>query len=101
MPPIPWRVSVQDHPGSSLADLRNEPDWDVGHQHRIGYKNNQDRVPGLTHAYDESSEEDDETAVDHFEDLKDGAQDGNLTNFRDLVKNQTVSVFWRMIWRRA
>lgn len=99
MPPIPWRISVQDHPGSTLDELINEPSWDAGHQHRIGYKNNQDRLPGLTHAYDESSEEDDETetAVDHFHDLEDSAKGGDLTNFRDLVNDQTVFVFSRMM----
>jgi len=92
MPAIPWRISVQDHPGSSFADLKNEPEWGVGHQHRVGYKNKQDRRPGLTHSQDESYDDEDETAQEHFQDLKNDAKKGTLTNFRDLVSQQEVSV---------
>jgi len=90
MPAIPWRISVHDHPGSSSSELKDEPEWGVGHQHRVGYKNKQDRRPGLTHAQDES-DEDDETAQEHFQDLKDDAKDGKLTNFRNLVSQQKVT----------
>lgn len=53
MPPIPWTVKVHHHPGSSAHDIAKEPDWNAGHEHRIGFKNSQDRVPGITHEYDE------------------------------------------------
>ena len=49
MPPLPYDVRVKQHPGSTAEEIEDEPDWGNGHQHRIGYKNNQDRKPGLTH----------------------------------------------------
>ena len=49
MAPMPYSVRVQQHPGSTAQDIENEPEWGEGHQHRIGYKNRQDRWPGLTH----------------------------------------------------
>jgi nitrate reductase (NAD(P)H) len=54
---IPWHVRVTDHPGSSREEIEAEPDWGKGHEHHIGYKNFQDRLPGLTHASDEHYEE--------------------------------------------
>lgn len=102
---IPWKVSVRHHPGSSAQDIKNEPHWTTGHQHRIGYRNRQDRVPGLTHQYDEagdppdltrspsSSDQDaeaefDEEAKEGYRKLKEKAQRGELVNFRDIVTNE-------------
>lgn len=102
---IPWSVSVQHHPGSSVEDIQKEPDWARGHQHRIGYKNRQDRVPGVTHHDDEagdlpgltndsgSSELDEEQVYDtqarkDFEKLKARAKKGDLINFRDIITNE-------------
>lgn len=89
MPPISWKVTVQQHPGSSWDDILNEPKWSTGHNHRIGYKNNQDRVAGITHAQDELSREDEE-AHEGFRELKDDAKKGKLLNFRDVVNGQKV-----------
>ncbi|KAH9828208.1 Nitrate reductase [NADH] 1 [Teratosphaeria destructans] len=33
---IPWTVRVADHPGSSAEDVKNEPDWSRGSEHRVG-----------------------------------------------------------------
>ena len=52
----PWNVNVTSHPGSTAEDIGHEPDWSDGHQHPIGFKNRQDRVPGLTHAADDDEE---------------------------------------------
>ncbi|KAF2164012.1 hypothetical protein M409DRAFT_25783 [Zasmidium cellare ATCC 36951] len=104
---IAWNVKVQDHPGSSRQDIDNEPDWKSDHQHRIGFRNRQDRVPGLTHADDEddsnvpdlinsasSSESDDERQFDQkakkrFDDLRYREKEGDLVNFRDIITDQT------------
>ncbi|KAE9968988.1 hypothetical protein EG328_007142 [Venturia inaequalis] len=87
MPPVPWKVTVHEHPGSSWDDVLNEPEWGTGHNHRIGYKNNQDRVAGITHARDELSKEDEE-AYEEYQELRDEAKKGDLLNFRDIVKGE-------------
>ncbi|EMT66945.1 Nitrate reductase [NADH] 1 [Fusarium odoratissimum] len=53
----PWVVKVQAHPGSTAEEIRNEPDWVSGHQHRIGFRDRNNRLPGLTHKDDEYREE--------------------------------------------
>ncbi|KAI5368020.1 putative oxidoreductase, molybdopterin-binding domain, oxidoreductase FAD/NAD(P)-binding protein [Septoria linicola] len=102
---IPWKVSVKHHPGSSAKDVQDEPEWTHGHQHRIGYRNRQDRVPGLTHQDDEAGQEPDLTrsssnseqegeiefddvAKADYENLKKKAKRGDLINFRDIVQNE-------------
>lgn len=91
MPPILWKVTVHDHPGSSWDDILNEPEWSAGHNHRIGYKNNQDRVAGITHAQDELSK-DDEEAYEEYEGLRDEAKKCDLRDFRDIVQWQEVGL---------
>jgi hypothetical protein len=51
MASIPYHVRVQGHPGSTADEIANEPDWEVlSGEHRVGYRNRQDRWPGLTNA---------------------------------------------------
>lgn len=93
MPPnIPWTVKTGYHPGSSSQEIRDEPDWKSAqaHEHRVGFRNRYDRVPGLTHDDDEAQGEDafDEEATRKHEILKRRAEKGELINFRDLVKNE-------------
>ncbi|KAK5115853.1 hypothetical protein LTR85_009447 [Meristemomyces frigidus] len=99
---VPWRVDVKQHPGSSEQDIKDEPQWTAGHQHRIGYRNRQDRFPGLTHDADEGevpeltngtsssgTEEDfDEEARQEYEKLRTRAEEGKLVNFRDIVQGE-------------
>lgn len=89
MPPIPWTVSVRDHPGSSADDIAKEPDWDAGHEHRIGFKNKQDRVPGIIHQHDDYDEKIEEARQD-FRVWIMQTQQGKLIDFRDVMKNQKV-----------
>jgi len=92
MPPVAWRVDVNHHPGSTQEEIRNEPDWgslDSSNEHRIGYKNRQDRLPGLTHPDDELSGEDLE-ARKEYEELRKRVNKGDLINFRDCIENQKV-----------
>lgn len=120
---IPWKTTITDHPGSSAQDINDEPAWSTGHQHRIGFRNRQEHVPGLTHQGDEEGEvpdltnssdsseleeeaEVDEQAKEDFEKLKSRAEKGELLNFRDIVTNekdlhlqypQNRSVGWRYV----
>lgn len=94
MPPIPHRVRVRRHPGSSKNDINNEPDWAAGHLNRIGYRNLQDRFPGLTHAGDEREDltEFEQRALKEREELKSRIQQGDLVNFRDVITRQEVKL---------
>lgn len=93
MTPTPHRIRVQQHPGSSQRDIENEPDWGAGHQHRIGYRNRQDRIPGLTHQGDEKEEDGDfeREALKELDQLHDRIKKGNLINFRDAISQQKAS----------
>ncbi|KAH7333373.1 hypothetical protein BKA65DRAFT_596924 [Rhexocercosporidium sp. MPI-PUGE-AT-0058] len=94
MPPIPHRISVRSHPGSSLQDIENEPDWGHGHEHRIGFWNGQGRVPGLTHSGDEREDSnlhdeiETEEAAEKYAEFRDEVQEGKLVNFRDVINAQ-------------
>ncbi|KAK4553809.1 hypothetical protein LTR86_008984 [Recurvomyces mirabilis] len=99
---IPWKVQVQGHPGSSAQDIKDEPDWTRSHEHRIGMRNRQDRLPGLTHDEDEgelpglstgssSSETEEEfelKAKKEFKQLQDREKRGDLVNFRDVIEGE-------------
>lgn len=112
MPPIPHRVWVRNHPGSSVQDIQNEPDWSSGHEHRIGFVNGQSRVPGLTHSGDEIEDSDPhdereaEEAQSRYQNFKEEVKEGKLVNFRDVIKAQedfhlrrpdVHSVGWRYV----
>ena len=99
MPPnVPWRVQVRQHPGSTASEIKDEPTWSGEHQHRIGFKNRQDRRPGLTHEGDEQSiQQDDQIAErEHFSErtkaeydrLRRKVQKGELVNFREIVESE-------------
>lgn len=94
MPPIPYTVSVRDHHGSSWEDILNEPQWGAGHNHHVGFSNNQGRIPGLTHMHDDPSESDEEIEGASYETqgIKSKPKNGGLMNFRELMKNQKVGV---------
>ena len=107
MPQIPWQVTVQDHPGSSQTEIEKEPDWGAaGSQHRVGFKNRQDRRPGLTHTNDDPSEEapglsHSSGSEEDLDDIAAGAtaraglaglearkSQGDLLSFSDLISHQ-------------
>lgn len=94
MPPIPHRVSVRSHPGSSLQEIEKEPNWGHGHEHRVGFRNGQSRVPGLTHSGDEREDSDpnDEIetgeAEETYEEFRKEVKEGKLVNFRDVIGAQ-------------
>ncbi len=93
MAPRPYNVHVKQHPGSTSQDIENEPDWVDGHEHYIGYRNRQDRRPGLTHAGDEEEgdEEFKREAAQELESLRTRIDKGELVSFRDVINQQVVS----------
>ncbi|KAF4415881.1 nitrate reductase (NADH) [Fusarium acutatum] len=82
----PWVVKVQAHPGSTAEEIWNEPDWASGHQHRIGFRDRNNRLPGLTHKDDEYREVAREKQK--YLAFQQRAKSGELINFRDLIENQ-------------
>ena len=86
----PWTVKVKAHPGSTAEEIRNEPNWVAGHQHRVGFRDRNDRIPGFTHKDDDYWEEV-EREKKRYLALQKKAKSGELVNFRDLVENQEVS----------
>lgn len=95
---IPWTVQKQEHPGSSAQEIDDEPDWTGGHQHRVGFKNRQERRPGLTHQDDQqdnsaSSTPDDEAqftrdARERIGKLREEERQDQLVNFRDIINSE-------------
>ncbi|CCC12775.1 unnamed protein product [Sordaria macrospora k-hell] len=83
----PWEVRVQDHPGSSADEVNQEPDWEANHSHRIGFVNQDDRRPGLTHPREEYAEEI-EDARKQLEEMRSKVDMGELVNFRDIIQSQ-------------
>ena len=95
MPPIPHRVTVSYHPGSTLEEIKREPEWGSGHEHRVGFINTQNHVPGLTHSGDEREDDSDpsedieaEQAAEKYHAFQDEAEEGKLVNFRDIINAQ-------------
>lgn len=83
-----WVLHVQEGPGSSRKEVADEPDWGVGHQHRVGFRNKTQRVPGLVH--DEEYLDEIANAQKLREELNDDELAGELVNFRDLIEHQPV-----------
>ena len=88
----PYYVRVKQHPGSTIQEIENEPDWVDGHEHRIGYKNRQGRRPGLTHAGDEEEEDEEfkRKAAEELGNFRKRVHKGELVNFRDVINQQVV-----------
>lgn len=82
------------HGGSSENDIRNEPDWAKTHNHRIGFRDRNDRHPGLTHHGEEwSSEEEREflaQARKEAEELGKKLGEHDLLNVREFMTKQEV-----------
>lgn len=89
-----WKVKVQPHPGSSEHDIATEPSWGVGHEHRVGYRNSSNRLPGLTEDGDYHAEI--EQAQLARKELEEEITHGTLINFRHLIEHQPVSPFLRL-----
>lgn len=95
--PAPARPqTLSNHPGSTKQELADEPAWGRGHEHRTGFRNKNNIVPGITsdpdhhHLEDEEDEEFVKDASRKYQDLRDRAKNGQLLNFQDIMKDQTV-----------
>lgn len=75
-PSTRYVISKRDHPGSSQKEI-DEPDWGSGHNHRVGFKNRDNRLPGYAHPT--------RTKETKYPDLRDRKADAKLVNFRDLM----------------
>ena len=91
---MPGRVRVGNFSGSSQKEIDEEPDWGAGHNHRVGFRNNTDRVAGFTHDGDHEEEDEDhkftETAVRKYREMRKRAGEGKLLNFQDVMRGQSV-----------
>ncbi|WZH46568.1 nitrate reductase NADH [Fusarium acuminatum] len=90
VPGLPSTVSqlkVQAHPGSTAEEIHNEPDWAAGHQHRVGFRDRNNRLPGITHKDDEHREDVALEKQNHLA-IQQKAMSGELVNFRDLIEKQ-------------
>lgn len=87
---IPWTTSVQEHPGSSPQEIRNEADWTRASQHRVGFKNRDGRKSGITHADDEHNRH---TRTNGVSESNGKPVGESLVNFRDVaVKREALQV---------
>ncbi|KEF55898.1 uncharacterized protein A1O9_07478 [Exophiala aquamarina CBS 119918] len=94
MPAPPFKVHVLHPPGSSQQEIADEPDWHSGHNHRIGYRNKDDRVAGFTHDGEHmwTTEEEHkfvDEAMRKYRELREKAQKGELVNFQEVMEHQT------------
>lgn len=80
-------IRVKGHPGSTEEEIAREPDWTGRHHHRVGYRNKDDRKPGLTHQDDEL-EKDVEELKRERDIIARQVKAGHLVNFRELVEWQ-------------
>lgn len=84
----------RSHPGSSADDILNEPDWLKTYAHRIGFRDRNDRHPGLTHHGDEWDTQEKRTfstqAKKEAEDLDKELGEHDLLSVRDFMTKQEV-----------
>lgn len=81
------------HPGSTEVEIEEEPDWQTAGLHRIGLRNGENNVPGLTHRGDEWLKEEleyEEQAVKTEAEFKKRLESGDLITVRDVMVNQEV-----------
>lgn len=82
------------HAGSSKEEIQNEPDWVQTHNHRIGFRDKNDRRPGLTHVGDEWHTEQQRQFLDQAkreaEELSKEIKDKELIDVREFMAKQEV-----------
>lgn len=86
-----WISRALSHPGATIEEIQDEPDWEAGHSHRVGFKNRQNRRPGfVSSGPDDENEIVDEQLIrearEKFELVRGKAREGKFVNFRDIVK---------------
>ena len=89
------KACTTDHPGSSEQDTNDEPHWDAQRNHRIGFRNRQERIAGFTHNVDHDDEDQEERrfaeqAISKYRQLSKESNQGKLLNFQEIMGAQTV-----------
>src|SRR5436305_2795774 len=90
---MPTVSKVSQHPGSSAEEIADEPAWTSKHSHRVGYRNEDERFPGLTHEGDSREDDADDyegEAIEKYKELRERVRKGDLVNFQDVMKSQPV-----------
>ncbi|MBE3041771.1 hypothetical protein IMZ48_04165, partial [Candidatus Bathyarchaeota archaeon] len=99
------------HPGATLEEILDEPDWAAGQNHRVGFKNPEGRRTGFTTGGPDDELTDPkivEDARQKFELLRGKVKKGERVNFRDVVQSMTDfhllhperrAVGWRYVLR--
>lgn len=84
----------RSHGGSSKDEIHNEPDWIKTHNHRIGFRDSNDRHPGYTHVGDEWDTERQREfltkAKKEAEELSEELRNKTLINVREFMTKQEV-----------
>jgi nitrate reductase (NAD(P)H) len=84
------------HGGSSRDEIQNEPDWTKTHNHRIGFRDRNDRHPGYTHVGDEGDtvrqSEFLALAKKESEELSTELKHRKLLNVREFMAKQEVCI---------
>ncbi len=97
--PTPRHIPHHTHPdrshaGSSKEEIQNEPDWVHTHNHRIGFRDKDDRHPGLTHVGDECHTEKQRQFLDQAKkeaaELRRQITNKELINIREFMEKQEV-----------
>ncbi|OJD14182.1 hypothetical protein AJ78_05446 [Emergomyces pasteurianus Ep9510] len=79
------------HAGATKREIEEEPDWQTAGLHRIGLRNGENNVPGLTHKGDELLKEEleyEEHAIQVEGQLKKALERGDLITVRDVMTKQ-------------
>ncbi|EEP77457.1 hypothetical protein UREG_02306 [Uncinocarpus reesii 1704] len=86
----PHRTLPTYHPGSSQKDIEKEPDWQKVPHHRIGYRDKQGRVAGVSHP--DGDLDKDKEFLDHArklaDELRQRRERGELLTVVDFMKDQ-------------
>lgn len=84
----------RSHAGSSKEEVQNEPNWVQTHNHRIGFRDENDRHPGLTHVGDDWHTEQQRhflaQAKKAAEELSTELKDEKLIDVREFMTKQEV-----------
>ncbi|KIH86479.1 nitrate reductase [Sporothrix brasiliensis 5110] len=78
---------VSPHPGSSPEAIANEPNWTSRHNHRIGFRSRDDRIPGLSDSYGDYVLEIERSRED-LAALEREKKEGQLVDFREVIQRQ-------------
>ncbi|OAX79705.1 hypothetical protein ACJ72_05973 [Emergomyces africanus] len=91
MTPHAHHTRPRYHPGSSKKEIEEEPDWQTAGLHRIGLRNGENYIPGLTHRGDEWLKQEleyEEHAINVEDELKRSLERGDLITVRDVMTKQ-------------